>query len=246
LSYNPTHWYYTSGDVAVTYNSNTYTPALIKRGSVTYNDKLEVTELKLTIGYVENPTLEYIAINPVEILWISVMKLHRDQSPLEADVVFIGQIKNVKFKGIVAEVECVGFEHYLKMPIPVLRYQIGCNWTVFDSNCKLNEASYKVTATVTLDSTGTVLTSTTFGSYADGWFTGGKCVFGTIPRAIAAHIGNTITLAFKIQTLQDNDSVDVYPGCDGIIETCRDKFNNITHFLGFPFIPIENPAIRTS
>jgi hypothetical protein len=44
--------------------------------------------------------------------------------------------------------------------------------------------------------------------------------------------------------LADNNTVMVYPGCDGRIETCRDKFDNLIHFLGFPFIPDENPATR--
>ena len=31
---------------------------------------------------------DFIEINPVEVFWISIMKLHRDQSPLEASVIF--------------------------------------------------------------------------------------------------------------------------------------------------------------
>jgi uncharacterized phage protein (TIGR02218 family) len=160
-------------------------------------------------------------------------------------VIFVGQIKNVSFKGATANIECVGFEHFLKMPVPTLRYQLTCNWKLFDSHCKIAPEDYKVSAVVTLDATETKLTSATFGGYDDGYFTGGFVEFGDDSRTIVAHEGNTITIAYRMKSLTDNDSVDAWPGCDGRAETCRDKFDNINNFLGFPFIPVDNPAIRT-
>jgi hypothetical protein len=280
---------------------------------------------------VEDPVLEFVAINPVDIYWVMIMKLHREQLPLEADVIFLGQIKSVAFKGIQADVECVGFEHFLKMPIPTERYQITCNWKVFDSKCNgisvssvnrsrtsnvatieteiahelvigdwavisgmggagyngtweiasvpdtthltyvnagMDEVEiadtggaivrdmkikYKVTATVTLDPTKTILTAVIFGTYTAGYFIGGTVEFGVEKRTIVAHSGNTITMSYRMINLDLNNDdisdgdVDVYPGCDGRAATCRDKFvnNNIFNFFGHPYIPIENPAMRT-
>jgi len=179
-----------------------------------------------------------------DIVWIEISRLFRDQDPLEKSVIFIGQIKSVSFKGVAAEAECVGFEHFLKMGVPLWRYQLNCNHKLFDAGCGLVKATYKVTATVTLDATKTVLTSATFGGYDAGYFVGGLVEFEGERRTIVAYSGNTITLNFKMINLAGNDSVDAYPGCDGRIETCRDKFDNIDNFLGFPFIPQENPARR--
>ena len=240
------HWRYTDGDVSVTFDGDAYDPATLNRTSVKYDAQLEVTALKITASFVTDPTLEFIAINPVEILWVSIMKLHRDQVPLEADVIFIGQIKEVSFKGVAAEITCVGFEHFLKQTIPIWRYQSTCNHMVFDSKCTLAEIDYKTTTTVTLDLTGTELTSADFGGEVDGYFTGGKVTFGNEARTITNHVGNVVTLMYKFRELEDNDLVDAYPGCDGRVETCRDKYNNIINSLGFPFIPEENPAMRVS
>ena len=240
------HWRYTDGDVSVIFDGDTYTPATLTRSSTKYDSQLEVTKLTVDAAYVESPVLEFIAINPVEILWISVSKLFRDQDPLEANVIFIGQIKDISFKGVTASITCVGFEHFLKHIVPKWRYQLTCNHVVFDSKCTLTEASYKTTATVILTSANTILTSDTFASEEDGYFTGGKAVFGDEARTIVDHVGSAITIMYKMKELEDNDSVDVYPGCDGNVETCRDKFNNIINFLGFPFIPEENPAMRVS
>jgi hypothetical protein len=527
--------FYTSGDVAVIFPEVTgdeYLPATLKRSLIRYDSELDVTKCTIQAAYVEDPLLEFVAINPIEIYWIKIMKLHRDQSPLEADIIFLGQIKTVTFKGIQADVECVGFEHFLKMPIPMERYQLNCNWQVFDSRCRglslgsltraragniatiktnkdhelivgdwvvvsglggtgyngtwqvtligdgehfsyTNTGSdegettdesgtivrdmkegYKLTTTVTLDATKTILTSDDFnmsparisegtrakvasgnltpgapsgaregdilicfltqrdnvvptmsadwtqiytqvngttmratawwmrygetapnylitraagdtgiavvvcyrdcisegdpihksakqntpgsatvnapavtttlenckilfvchawndgtcGAFSgtnpvpseflddntdlgldaglaisdgvqigsgdtaartatysttgyhvgatialtnesrDGYYIGGVVEFPAEneKRTIVANSGNTITMIYRMVHLEDNDTVNVYPGCDGRNTTCRDKFDNIRNFLGFPYIPIENPALRT-
>lgn len=237
-------WYYTDGDVSITYDGNVYTPATLSRGSIRYNTQLEAQTLKITAAYLEDATVDFISINPVEILWVSVMKLHRDQSPLEAVVLFIGQIKTVAFKGVKATVNCVGFEHFLKKTIPFWRYQLTCNHDVFDSNCSLTKSSYLTSTSISLDATKTILTSTAFGAEDDGYFTGGEIVFGDESRAISDHTGDNITIVYRFLTLADGDTVSAYPGCDGRAETCRDKYSNILNFLGFPFIPVENPALR--
>ena len=240
-----TYWYYTNGDIAVVFDGQTYNPATISRGSAEYNSQLEVSVMKIQFSNVTVPLIQYIAQNPIAITWIEVSRLFRDQDPLEKSIVFIGQIKSVSFKGLSAEAECVGFEHFLKMPIPLWRYTTTCNHKLFDDNCKKIKSSYKVTAVITLDGTKTILTSATFGGYSSNYFTYGLVEFGDESRAVVAYSGNTITMAYKMINLVDDDSVDAYPGCDGRAETCRDKFNNIINFLGFLFIPEENPALRT-
>lgn len=242
------HWYYTDGDVTLVYDGNSYVPATLQRQASRYDNQLEVTTMEVTAQYLETPTIEFIASNPIEVLWIQISKLFRDQDPIEAGVIFVGQIKNVSFKGVQASVSCVGFEHFLKMPVPVFRYQLTCNHKLFDTGCKVVKASYKTTTVVAVDATGLILTSAIFGTKANGYFISGRVEFGGTYRTIVDHAGNTICLAYSFTDLETSDSVDAYPGCDGNIETCRDKFTvagtNVVHFLGFPYIPQENPAIR--
>ncbi|MFA5753983.1 MAG: DUF2163 domain-containing protein [Patescibacteria group bacterium] len=239
-----TYYYYTNGDVAVVFDSQTYTPATISRGSLENNSTLDVSVMRVQFAPIAVPILQYIAINPIDIIWIEISRLFRDQSPLEKSVIFIGQIKSVSFKGVNAEAECVSFEHFLRMPVPVYRYSISCNHKVFDALCGLTAASYQISASVTLDETQTQLTASAFDALADGYFIGGLAQFEGESRVIIAHTGSVITLAYKFNNLESSDTVDVYPGCDGTPTTCRDKFDNITHYFGFPFIPDENPALR--
>lgn len=37
--------------------------------------------------------------------------------------------------------------------------------------------------------------------------------------------------------IAENDAYTVYPGCDKVLGTCRDKFSNVINFRGEPFIP---------
>ena len=105
-------------------------------------------------------------------------------------------------------------------------------------------ADYKITTTVTVDATGLILTSVDFGSQEDGYFIYGRIDFGGTYRTIVNHVGNDVTLFYKFTDLESENSVDAYPGCNGTRETCRDKFDNIVHNLGFTDIPQENPALR--
>ena len=238
------HWRYTDGDVPITYDSNLYSPVAISRSSVNYNAKLDITTLKISAPSLQDPVVDYLSVNPVEILWISVMKLHRDQDPFEADVVFIGQIKEVSFKGIQGSINCVGFEHFLKSTIPVDRYQKNCNHIVFDDGCKLVAADYLLSVVVGVSTNGIILTATEFGAAGDGYYIGGKVNAGPESRTIVNHVGNEITLMYKMLDLESGDLVEVYPGCDGRGVTCRDKYNNILNFFAMEFIPVENPATR--
>ena len=244
-SYN---WYYTSGDISISFEGNTYEPATLKRSVVQYDVSFETTTLSLEVGRLEDPIMQYMALNPLKITWISVMKIHRNSNPITAMVIFIGQIKNVTFKGPLGKVSCVGFEYVLKQSIPIGKFQKACNHSVFDSNCTLDKTSFETSATVTVSGEGLILTSTSFGAQADDYFTRGFVVFdngGHIERRmITQHAGNNIKIRFKFIDLISTDSVKAYPGCDQRETTCNDKFSNLDNFQGFIFIPIDNPVTR--
>ena len=239
-----TYWHYTNNDIPITYSGIEYVPSPISRDSTTYDSTMDVTGIKVKFAVITTPVIQFIAQNPVTTAWIEISRLFRDQDPLEKGVVFIGQIKTVSFKGTYGEADCVGFEHFLRSIIPLWRYSTTCNHTIFDVKCKKVKASYKVTATVLVDETQTIITSATFATKPDGYFKNGLAEFEGEYRTMISHVGNTITFNYRMLNLEDNDTIDVYPGCDGLVETCRDKYANILNFLGFSFIPEINPALR--
>jgi hypothetical protein len=310
-----------------------YLPATIERENITYNSELEVQNIGVNFLYRNEVAVKFIAVNPVNLLWISILKVHRDQihilsssefrlnfihqlyekyvesydsewettqsdqitywhenllvsiedleesfyedlvlnwttyypaieNPydgvsydsdnaislnLETDVIFLGQIKDVSFKGLQAKATCVSFSHFLKEPIPIWRYQLTCNHRLFDDYCRLTKEDYKIQGEITsID--GLIISIDILSTLEDGYLVGGEIKKNSESRKIISQTENSITVSYVFTELQVEDIVDLYPGCDGRIETCRDTFDNILNYLGFPFIPLEheNPALRTN
>lgn len=239
-----TYYYHTNGDVAVTFDSQTYTPATIKRTSIQYDSDLDANTLRVQFSRALDPLSKYIASNPVEIVWVEVSRLFRDQSPLEKSVIFFGQIQSTATKGAALKVRCVGFEFFLKQPVPTLRYQPQCNWTVFDTKCAKSSTGFTVTAnSVTVSSEGLEITHANFGTKADHYFKMGDLVWGDYHRLITYHIGTLIKIRYPVEGLVTGENVTVYAGCEGSITMCYEKFDNKDNFGGHPYIPRDNPTL---
>lgn len=242
--FGTTHYRYTSGDITVTYDSNDYTPATIKRDKIKFDNELQVKTCNVTFSRVTEPLTEYIAQNPVGIVWIEILKIHRDQDPLEAGILFIGLFAGTQIAGVSLSVRCVDLNHFLTQKIPILRYQPHCNNALFDSRCALSSETYKVdVASVTVSADGLTVTSSAFGAYDDGYFDRGKLVAGDYKRHIVSHVGNNLTLKYKVPGFATGDPVSAYPGCDLDVVTCYNKYGNVNNFFGFPWIPQDNPVI---
>lgn len=242
--YGSTHYYYTNGDVSVAYGGNTYTPAMLQRGPLERDNTLNIVKMDIGFSYLENPVIDYIAQNPVALVWITVMRLFRDQSPLEAGVVFIGQIKTVTFQGNLGKVECVGFEHYLSRPLPLYRYMRQCNWKLFSTQCTVSVSNYSYTLNVSsISSDGLTIVCAALPVLVNDYFAQGEIVFSSERRMITTSASTSLYVRFPFKSLSVGDSVTVYAGCDGNITTCRDKFGNVINFGGTPYVPVDNPII---
>src|SRR5574340_1021026 len=93
------HWYYTSGDAAVEFGGHTYIPATIQREAIIGSDQLEASEMSITFAAINPAIAPYLVSAPVSLAWLKILKLFRDQDPLEAVTIFIGQIRTVAMKG---------------------------------------------------------------------------------------------------------------------------------------------------
>lgn len=242
-----TDYYYTSANEDIVYDGNTYTPAPIARTAVQTQTQFEASTVKINTVLMD-PVVEFIASNPTDIVNIKILRLFSDQAPYEAGVIFIGQIKHVSFQGIAAQVECQGFENAIRRPIPKFRYQPTCNWSLYDMHCKVSSAypNNWGDAITAMSENGLYLTMGR--SWATDFFTRGFVIFNNSHRRMIVDSGPGSTghdimyLRYPIPGLKVGDIVQLYAGCDGTMETCLNKFNNINNFMGFPYIPYDNPA----
>ena len=242
--------YLTSGDVAVDYGGNTYIPALISKGPIKYTSDLSPSKLSVKIEFDNSLIDDYISQIVVDTVWMEIYKIHRDMSPLEIYTIFVGKVESVSFSGNLADLSMVSLKDYLNNVVPKFRYQSGCNHALYSPECGIvdTDNDYSgVVSDITID--GLIVESTAIETLmiADGKSTNnycqfGICEYGNYKRMITKQDGALFSLRYKIPGLSIGEIITVFAGCDNRILTCFEKFNNVSQFLGFPYIPWDNPV----
>lgn len=246
------YWYYTSGDASFAYPATggaTYEPAFMKRSRTEFHTDLKISKMNIDVERLNPAFAEYLNEPMPEMIWIEVSKLFRDQDPVEKRVLFIGQVANTKYNGIKGTIQCVGFEKFLKMKVPTLRFQPTCNHKLFSDQCGVALTSYGATISSidSISANGLTIAASDIGAQASDYYKYGYMKWGNFKRTITSHTTNTITIQFYIPGLTAGQSIYVAPGCNKTMANCRDKYNNLNNdsldrFLGFPYLPLDNPA----
>jgi uncharacterized phage protein (TIGR02218 family) len=121
-----------------------------------------------------------------------------------------------------------------------------CPHVLYDQNsCKVNKATYKITATIGLAAQGQ-LDCPEVGRLPDGWFDGGFVewqIAQGVPerRGIDWHQGTKLSLLGFSDGFEGGQVIQVYAGCDRTILTCANKFNNADNYGGVPYLPGKSP-----
>jgi uncharacterized phage protein (TIGR02218 family) len=243
-------YYYTSSDTTITYDGNDYTPALIKRTGTRQSLDLTVSKVTLNIDYSQPVVSEFLGQSPLDLTFMEIKRVFRDQTVKEGLAVFIGVINGVSFQGMQCRVDCLGIEKLLRQKVPRLRYQAKCQLTLYGTMCGVTPATYGVTGTVvSVASNGLSFVLSEASAYADDYFNLGYAEkSGSPAKMIVDHSGSTILLRQVMVGLVASDTITIYPGCDKLMSTCSSKFNNLGNddldrFLGYPYIPDSNPAM---
>lgn len=244
---------YTSADVPVTINGNTFANGpVISRGKTKLSVGVSVDSLGVTIACDLNVTLNGVALLP----FIAsggfdgarcVLERAFAASPTSA---WVGTL--ILFKGRVSDTHASRYEasltvnsdlELLNVMIPRNVYQPGCSNTLFDAACTLSKAAngYGALATSTTDAKQTTF-STGLAFPVDylslGFATGVSGANAGISRTIRYYAGGVITTIQPWPSaVAVNDLFTVYPGCDKSQATCASKFNNVIHFRGQPYVP---------
>ena len=237
-------WYYTSHLRDIEYQGNTYLARPIERGDYTKTSELKSVQMTISAS-IDDLLARYIGNTVVEDILVKIYRLFLETE--EAILLFSGEVIDLTpgdaGKGAAISLTLEKNTDILRVKVPKLVFQSGCNNYLFDDRCGLFEIDYLVTAVIEVD--GSDLVSAVFAGYDDDYFTRGFVRAKTDMRMITNHVGDRITLHFPFAqtTLASGQSANVYPGCDGKPLTCRDKFENLDKFFGFPYIPSSNPTI---
>lgn len=242
FSFGENIYRYTSAASEILHLGETWAPAFLKRGSIDFS--AEKGRNNLSIDTVRNfPVADFYRIMPpADVILLTVRRLHVGDS--DSIVVWSGRLLGVEFQGSRAVMTCEPVTTSLRRTGLRRIYQRQCPHVLYGTSCGVNKSSFAVPATLSAVS-GVSLTSATFGLYAAGYFAGGYIEFdnaGVIERRfITEHTGTLIKINLPLIGLDIGVSITAYAGCDHTIPTCKNTFNNLGNYGGFPYIPRKNP-----
>lgn len=236
------HEYWTSWQQRIAFDMNWYIPAPISRTPLSMDNDFKVISTILSCVMTQQ-FLWYIANYPLPQTMVDIYRVLVSDPDETYKKIFSGYVNKVTFKDQTCSAECVGGSAVFLQKAPKIIYQAYCNHDLFDSKCQVLEASFSEGITDPTQN-GSEITHADLAGYPSGFFTGGTIKrFDFLDyRLVTNHVGDTITLQAPFAPPIRGYFV-VSAGCDKNPETCEEKFDNLVHFLGFPYIPQQNPII---
>jgi len=241
-------WLYTSADAAQQFQSKTFQPVTISRGAFERNDEAGSSTVHVRIDRTLKVASQFLDGSTPEPVNITIYRKHRT----DADYI-------VLFRGVVANAELVGEEVALACVSPlsadeksIPRHIImrTCPHVLYGPRCRLHPTDYVSTGTVNeIIDTLVKVASLTGSPHGNDYYNAGILMnTDTGQRAFVQDYWESAGLYYFV-LLQPpvnwsvSDAVSAYAGCDRKHTTCRDKFDNIQNFGGFPLHPERNPIL---
>lgn len=234
-------WLFTDATLPVTYMTQVYMPAPIKRSSIKQSE--DAFKQAMTIEMSRDNVLarEYLGFAAEAPTTLTIFQgQYDDLNPGPFMTYWKGRIisgtaakSTIKLKGesVFTSIQRAGLR---------ARYERTCRHVLYGTGCKAKQQDFANGATVTGLARGIVVTLDQ--AYPDGYFTAGIIRQDSgAQRFIESHTGDQLTLVRPFNELHVGDPVEVFAGCDHMLTTCRDRFNNLDNYGGFTWIPTKNP-----
>jgi hypothetical protein len=252
-------YYYTNADASIAYNGNTYQPYPISSPTIEITGEIEkgLVTFSLPLKGIDGlshpiPRLNMAHVYPSRI-GVAIYRTHRDDADAEFKPFWNGLLKGQSVENDEAHMECETWLAAMRRRGLVDKWQRLCNYFLYrehGSRCPVSLATHARSCTVTAVS-GSTITVSGLGAYADNWFRGGFVEAGDGDvRDVLSWVQSTgvltMTAAMPSTTIQVGTVLTAYDGCDHLYSTCQSgKFsaetNDGDYFGGFPFGPERNP-----
>ncbi|MFY9326485.1 MAG: DUF2163 domain-containing protein [Georgfuchsia sp.] len=122
-------------------------------------------------------------------------------------------------------------------------YTANCRAELGDTRCTVATAPLTVTGTIDSQTSAYILVDAARTEAADSWrggvltFTSGTNDNRTYEIKNSAADGTLTLLLPLAYDVTAGDAYSLIPGCDKTLATCRDTYNNVVNFRGFPHVP---------
>ncbi|MBA3421642.1 MAG: phage BR0599 family protein [Thermoleophilaceae bacterium] len=223
-----------------TFGGVTYSAIAISRSNATSVPLGQRRELTITLPVDHPLTLALLGngVPPRD----ATLKIQRFHNPSDTPM----QI----WDGVVASISTDDQYARLRVPatidvafdvrIPILKAGRTCPHALYGPGCQ----APRTDAAVQVSTVAGATIGVTVYPLADGWAKHGEMVHTVTGerRSILNQTGTTFVVDVPFTTLAPGNVMNVASGCDGLIKTCRDKYNNVGNFGGHPDLPEVNPS----
>lgn len=233
---------FTSGNREITFNSEIYIPIPIGRSNIKSTQELAKASIDVSIS-LKNATAKRWVSTVFEVPMRLTIFTKVDNDPIIT--AWIGRLTSVKTTKKDAVLVINSDATLMNRSGLRKRFQRTCPYALYGKGCFADENLFSTVGIITATN-DLILTIPEAATQPDGSFNGGmlKDSSGKL-RYIIAHAGSFITITRELNGLTD-PNVTLFIGCNRSRAECRDKFDNIENFGGFPFIPLKNPFGGTS
>lgn len=251
-------WAFTSSDHRVVYNGEVYLPEAIGRGKMELKNELSKASLDVSLDLTHDLSHLLMRTFPLQTLGITLFI----QTGSGTNTAWKGRLASKKPSSTALKLTFESIFTSLRRPGLRARYQKACRHALYARGCNLDPEAFALPGLLQ-NVDGVLVTVPEAAAQIDGYYVGGmlRAPDGTLGY-IVGHTGSLITLQQIHYSLIDafantgwgmnygNDwgglEVKLYPGCDHLRLTCKDKFNNLDNYGGFDWLPTRNPMDGSS
>jgi hypothetical protein len=230
-------WTLTSSNKTQTYNGETYTKATIGHSQIKSSPDKNGSTIDIIVD-LDNVMARHWFVNAIDtVVNLEIFKV--DDGIVTVD--WQGRLTATKpddskltlvFDSGFSQVRRIGLRD---------QYQKICPHVLYGRGCFKNKADVAIAGTVATIS-GSTVTVSAASSKPDGYFNAGMIADSAgVLRFVTSHVGTVLILTRPLDSLTVGMSVNLYPGCARTTAACKDTFNNLANFGGFPWIPSINP-----
>ena len=251
---------YTSADASITDQATGHVFAaggpFFERSKVKFQTGVQVDELDISVTAGPGDLLDgapWLSALRAGVLDGAELQLDRAFMPNFGDTsaglvtMFYGRVVEIDAGRTRATIKVNTHLELLSLQWPWRLFQPGCSRTLFDAGCTLVKASFGLGYHVIDGSTLQVM-QTDF-NQSDGVASLGTLTFTSGALAgksygIQSQTAGALTMTIPLPALPaPGDAITVYPGCDKTQATCQNKFSNLQHYAGEPFVPVPETAL---
>jgi hypothetical protein len=217
-------------------------------------EKIEITSFDFSST--ANPLRKMLEYSLEGILHLDIYEGDKNSPGSDPALIFSGDAAALVPNGKDWKATFRAFGQFFSRQFPRFNFQAVCAVPLFSPKCGLDPADFLTDGTLFVFAIdGSYIDIAQIGGHPDPaakpahYFMPGRFETGTgsnyEQRMVtdSTIVGGKLRLFFAKPLLKSvlNQVVNIYPGCDGSVDSCLNKFNNLINGRFHPYIPYKNP-----